>query len=70
MMGVSNWFRTYGFADVDHGLLIGAYPLDADDVGMLEWVGIDRVLNLVEDEEYGPASAMRCDRPRPVGIEE
>jgi protein-tyrosine phosphatase len=52
--GVSNWFRTYGFADIEPGLVIGAYPLDADDVGMLEWLGINRVLNLVEDEEYRP----------------
>jgi len=49
---VSHWFRTYGFAEVLDGLLIGAYPLDADDVRMLEMVGIERVLNLVEDEEY------------------
>jgi protein-tyrosine phosphatase len=52
--GVSSWFSTYGFSDVDEGLLIGAYPLDEDDVGMLEWAGVDRVLNLVEDGEYGP----------------
>jgi protein-tyrosine phosphatase len=51
---VSSWFRTYGFADVSDGLLIGAYPLDDDDVAMLEWMGIERVLNLVEDGEYRP----------------
>jgi protein-tyrosine phosphatase len=51
---VSSWFRTYGFSDVDDGLLIGAYPLDQDDVGMLAWAGVDRVLNLVEDGEYEP----------------
>jgi protein-tyrosine phosphatase len=51
---VSNWFRTYGFAGVLDGLLIGAYPLDREDVAMLEWMGIERVLNLVEDEEYRP----------------
>src|SRR5437763_519138 len=49
---VSNWFRSYGFADVLDGLVVGAYPLDADDVAMLEWVGIERVLNLTEDAEY------------------
>jgi protein-tyrosine phosphatase len=49
---VSTWFRTYGFANVYDGLVIGAYPLDAEDVGMLEWLRIERVLNLVEDEEY------------------
>ncbi|PZS08297.1 MAG: hypothetical protein DLM64_12915 [Solirubrobacterales bacterium] len=49
---MSTWFRTYGFADVLDGLLIGAYPLDAEDVAMLEWVGVQRILNLVEDREY------------------
>lgn len=34
------------------GLSVGAYPLDAEDVGMLEWMGIERILNLVADEEY------------------
>jgi protein-tyrosine phosphatase len=51
---MSTWFRTYGFADVLDELVIGAYPLDADDVGMLEWAGVERVMNLVEDEEYRP----------------
>lgn len=54
IFGVSNWFRTYGFADVLDDLLIGAYPLDAEDVSMLEWMGIERILNLVADEEYEP----------------
>jgi protein-tyrosine phosphatase len=51
---MSNWFRSYGFADVFDGLLIGAYPLDQDDVSMLEWMGIERIFNLVEDSEYRP----------------
>jgi protein-tyrosine phosphatase len=51
---VSTWFRTYGFADVLDTLLIGAYPLDRDDVGMLRHLGVQRVLNLVEDQEYRP----------------
>jgi protein-tyrosine phosphatase len=51
---VSTWFRTYGFADVLDTLLIGAYPLDGDDVGMLRHLGVQRVLNLVEDQEYRP----------------
>jgi protein-tyrosine phosphatase len=50
---VSSWFRTYGFADVYDQLLIGAYPLDPDDVAMLDWMGIERIFNLVEDGEYG-----------------
>lgn len=49
---MSNWFRTYGFAGVHNGLVIGAYPLDADDVEMLATLGVGRVLNLVEDREY------------------
>ncbi len=49
---MSEWFRAYGFADVRNGLLIGAYPLDVGDVQMLERLGIRRVLNLVQDDEY------------------
>jgi predicted protein tyrosine phosphatase len=51
---VSIWFRTYGFADLADNLLIGAYPLDEADVAMVERVGVERVLNLVEDAEYDP----------------
>ena len=53
---VSRWFRTYGFADVYDGLVIGAYPLDAEDVDMLKWIRIERILNLVEDQEYRPGA--------------
>jgi protein-tyrosine phosphatase len=53
-VAVSAWFRSYGFADVHDELVIGAYPLDAADVGMLERLHIQRVLNLAEDEEYEP----------------
>jgi predicted protein tyrosine phosphatase len=49
---VSNWFRTYGLADVYEQLIIGAYPQDRTDVEMLNWLGVERILNLVEDEEY------------------
>src|SRR5262249_5925451 len=52
--GMSDWFRAYGFADVRDQLLIGAYPLDAADVQMLGRLGVERVLNLVQDDEYGP----------------
>jgi predicted protein tyrosine phosphatase len=51
---MSDWFRAYGFAEVHQGLLIGAYPLDADDVETLARMSVGRVLNLVEDEEYEP----------------
>jgi predicted protein tyrosine phosphatase len=47
---MSDWFRAYGFAEVHEGLLIGAYPLDGDDVAMLAMMSVGRVLNLVEDE--------------------
>jgi hypothetical protein len=52
LSAVSAWFRSYGFADIIDGLLIGAYPLDRDDVAMLEWMGVQRVFNLAEDAEY------------------
>jgi len=51
---VSRWFLSYGFADVFDDLIVGAYPLDQDDVAMLAQMGIDRVLNLTEDVEYRP----------------
>lgn len=51
---MSSWFRIYGFGEILDGLIIGAYPLDASDVAMLQMMGVQRVLNLCEDEEYGP----------------
>ncbi|TMM03705.1 MAG: hypothetical protein E6G05_07725 [Actinobacteria bacterium] len=51
---MSSWFRSYGFADVFDGLLIGAYPLDEVDVSMLASLGVQRVLNLAEESEYRP----------------
>jgi protein-tyrosine phosphatase len=68
---VSTWFRSYGFADVFEGLLIGCYPLDEEDVGMLHWAGVERVLNLVEDEEYRPQEREALERAfAQMGIEE
>lgn len=49
---MSRWFTTYGFADVLDDLLVGAYPLDRDDVRTLTLMGVRRVLNLTEDAEY------------------
>ncbi|HWF53755.1 MAG TPA: dual specificity protein phosphatase family protein [Solirubrobacteraceae bacterium] len=49
---MSSWFRAYGFGEILDGLLIGAYPLDVSDVGMLQMMGVQRVLNLCEDDEY------------------
>ena len=52
--GMSQWFRSYGFADVHTDLLIGAYPLDREDVEVLGRLRVDRILNLVQDSEYRP----------------
>lgn len=49
---MSRWFSQYGFADVYDDLVIGAYPLDAADVETLANLRVQRVLNLVQDEEY------------------
>ncbi len=51
---VSEWFWSYGFADVRDNVLVGAYPLDASDVTVLERLGVTRILNLTEDDEYEP----------------
>ena len=58
---MSDWFATYGFAEVRDGLLIGAYPLDADDVTMLATMRVDRILNLVEDQEYAPGRRLAVE---------
>src|SRR5438105_15849473 len=54
IVSVSSWFRSYGFADVFDGLLIGAYPLDEVDVSMLASLGVQRARNLAEESEYRP----------------
>jgi protein-tyrosine phosphatase len=68
---VSRWFRSYGFADVFDNLLVGAYPLDQDDVAMLAHVGVQRILNLTEDAEYRPGDRGEVERALgAAGIEE
>lgn len=68
---VSRWFRSYGFADVLDDLLVGAYPLDSSDVLTLQHMGIRRVLNLTEDEEYRPGDREEVERAlSAAGIEE
>lgn len=68
---MSSWFQSYGFADVTDNLLIGAYPLDQRDVAMLALMRIERVLNLVEDEEYRSGEREAVERAfRDAGIEE
>lgn len=51
---MSIWFLMYGFADVGDDLLVGAFPIDRDDVAMLKRLQVDRIINLVEDSEYEP----------------
>jgi protein-tyrosine phosphatase len=53
---MSRWFRTYGFQEVYDDLVIGAVPTDEDDVAALDWIGVRRVLNLVENAEYEPGA--------------
>lgn len=51
---VSDWFERFGRAEVADGLVIGAYPLDYDDVAALMAEGVTSVVNLCEDGEYEP----------------
>jgi atypical dual specificity phosphatase len=59
---VSDWFRSYGFADVYNNLIVGALPLDQSDVRFLERIGVNRVLNLVEDREYSSGSRNQVEQ--------
>jgi protein-tyrosine phosphatase len=59
---VSSWFRTYGYASVYDRLIVGALPLDEADVRMLAALGVSRVLNLVEDAEYGRGARRKVER--------
>jgi predicted protein tyrosine phosphatase len=68
---MSGWFDNYGFAEVFPELVIGAYPLDADDVGALAARGIRRVLNLTHDAEYPDGQRQAVERALAEhGIEE
>lgn len=51
---MSDWFERFGYAEVAEGLLTGAYPLDADDVGAIAHEEVTRIFNLCEDLEYEP----------------
>jgi ADP-ribosyl-[dinitrogen reductase] hydrolase len=68
---MSEWFDRYGHAEVADGLVMGAYPTDADDVAVLAAEEIGGVFNLCQDAEYGEGereavvAAMRA-----AGIEE
>ena len=68
---MSSWFRSYGFAYVLEGLLVGSYPLDECDVALLDSVGVERVLNLVADGEYRPEEREAVERAfAETGIQE
>lgn len=59
---MSRWFQSYGYADVHDELIVGAYPVDATDVATVRQLGVTRVLNLVEDEEYEPGERAEVER--------
>lgn len=59
---MSNWFRTYGFADVYDRLIVGALPGDEADVRTLTALGVTRILNMVEDSEYEQGSRRKVER--------
>jgi protein-tyrosine phosphatase len=68
---VSKWFRSYGFADILDEFLIGAYPTDLEDIRVLSSMGVQRILNLVEDEEYRSGERRALEQAlREAGIEE
>jgi protein-tyrosine phosphatase len=59
---VSDWFRNYGYASVYDGLIVGALPLDEADVRMLSTLGVDQILNLVDDGEYRRGARRKVER--------
>ena len=68
---MSDWFTHFGYAEVADDLLIGAYPQDSEDVAALLESGVTRVLNLVQDVEYGPGGREACvSALADAGIEE
>ena len=68
---MSRWFQSYGFADVLDDLIVGAYPLDEDDVAAVARLGVCRLLNLTEDVEYRPGERAAVQRAlTAAGIEE
>ncbi len=68
---MSQWFRTYGLAEILDTLVIGAYPRDAEDALVLQRLEIQRVLNLVDEREYGPGEHAAVQAVyRRAGIEE
>ena len=59
---MSDWFDRFGFTEVGEGLVIGARPLDADDVARIASAGTDVVYNLCEDREYPEGTRPELER--------
>jgi atypical dual specificity phosphatase len=59
---VSRWFGTYGYAGVYDHLIVGAVPLDPNDVNRLATLHVSRVLNLVDDAEYKRGERRKVER--------
>jgi protein-tyrosine phosphatase len=58
---MSEWFDQYGFGEVHPRLLVGAVPLDANDVQAVADQHVDRVLNLVQDPEYPDGARLEVE---------
>jgi len=68
---MSAWFERFGFAEVADGLVVGAYPQDADDVAAIRADGVTRIFNLVQDVEYEAGARDACSATlADAGIEE
>jgi Dual specificity phosphatase, catalytic domain len=50
---MSRWFERFGHARIRPRLIVGAIPLDRDDVAELAALGVTAAYNLCEDAEYG-----------------
>ena len=59
---VSNWFRSYGFADVFDELLIGAYPLDSTTSRCSRCTASAGSSTWSRTANTAAASATRCER--------
>ena len=59
---MSDWFDRFGFTQVGDDLLIGARPLDVDDVARVVDAGTDVVYNLCEDREYPEGARAELER--------
>jgi protein-tyrosine phosphatase len=58
---MSAWFDAYGLAEVHPQLIVGAVPLDANDVQVVADHRVDRVLNLVADGEYPDSARLEVE---------